>query len=53
MYRYFYTQVQKIDIVYSKAAKKIDVKKVKKAMWDIMSSISCDADKVRPILHTV
>ena len=43
--------MQKIDIVYSKTAKKIDVKKVKRAMWDIMSSISCDTDKVRPILH--
>ena len=39
-------QVQKIDIAYSKTAKKIDVKKVKKAMWNIMSS-TCDADKVR------
>ena len=40
------TQVQKIDIAYSKTAKKIDVKKVKKAMWNIMS-MACEADKVR------
>ena len=43
--------MQKIDIVYSKTAKKIDVKKVKRAMWDVMSSIPCDADKVSTILR--
>lgn len=46
----FEMQVQKIDIVYSKTAKKIDVKKVKRAMWDVMSSIQRDADKVSTIL---
>lgn len=39
-------KVQKIDIAYSKTAKKIDVKKVKRAMWDIISSTSSEADKV-------
>jgi hypothetical protein len=43
--------VQKIDIAYSKTAKKIDVKKVKRAMWDVMSSSPRDADKVRSIYH--
>lgn len=42
-------QVQKINIAYSRTAKTVDVKKVKDVMWDIMTSSSCDADKVRPL----
>jgi hypothetical protein len=46
-----YIQVQKIDIAYSRTAKKIDVKKVKRAMWNIMSSTS-NTDKVRSVSYT-
>ncbi|XP_028391090.1 condensin complex subunit 2-like [Dendronephthya gigantea] len=46
-------KVQKIDIAYSKTAKKIDVKKVKRAMWDIISSTSSNADKENMPENTV
>ena len=45
-------QVQKIDIGYAKTAKKIDVKKLKKGMWEILVSSPSendDANKVRSL----
>lgn len=44
-------QVQKIEIAYSKTAKKIDVKKVKKAMWDIVMSSTSLEDKVHTRIY--
>ena len=39
-------QVDKIRIAYAKTAKRIDIKKLKKAMWESLSTSKGDKDKV-------
>ena len=40
-------QVEVLDIAYAKTAKKVDVKRLKASMWNIMSRP--EEDKVRPV----
>ena len=43
----FVKQVEKVNIGYAKTAKRIDIKKLKRTMWETLNSSKAQKDKVK------